>query len=104
MKGLPRWMLGRSLGDKPHGYHVEWDPQGGKPIEHDTYTCQHCGVVTIVRRDTPQAWCKRCMAMVCEACAPKGACHPQHNPNRLEWMEATENRARLRRIIDLGHE
>jgi len=85
----------------PHGYHVEADPQsGGLGMENDTYTCQHCGAITIMRRGTPQAWCKRCMGMVCEACAPKGACHPERNPNREEWLEAAENRRLFRQTID----
>ena len=96
-----------SLGDKPHGYHEETGPgvlgqRGSFREEHDTFTCQHCGSIQIVRRDTPQAWCKRCMGMVCERCAPNGACHPEHNPNREEWLEAAENRARFRRMIDGG--
>jgi hypothetical protein len=91
-----------SLGNRPHGYHVEFDAQVGfsGQVESDTYTCQHCGSITIVRRDTPQAWCKRCMGMVCESCAPQGACHPETNPNREEWLEAAENRRRLRQIVD----
>jgi len=101
-----------TLGDNPHGYHVEWDPQGGPLQEYDTYTCAHhqhhfggygVGELVIVKRGTPQAWCKRCGGMVCEACAPHGACNPETNPNRDEFMEACENRHRLRRIIDLGH-
>ena len=96
---------GLSLGDKPHGYHEETGPgvlgqRGSFREEHDTFTCQHCGSIQIVRRDTPQAWCKRCMGMVCERCAPAGACHPQRNPNRQEWLEAAENRRLLRQIID----
>jgi hypothetical protein len=92
----------------PHGYHEESGPGllgqwGSFQQENDTYTCQHCGGITIVRRDTPQAWCKRCMGMVCERCAPRGACHPEDNPNREEWLEAAENRHRLRKIIDQGH-
>jgi hypothetical protein len=94
-----------SLTGKPHGYHEESGPgmlgrSGSFHQEHDTHTCQHCGAITLMRKDTQQAWCKRCMGMVCEACAPRGACHPHRNPNREEWLEAMENRQRLRRIID----
>jgi hypothetical protein len=42
------------------------------------------------------------MGMVCAVCAPAGACHPEHNPNREEALEAAENRHRLRRMIDGG--
>lgn len=94
-----------SLGNRPHGYHEESGPaplgqRGSFKQENDTYTCQHCSTITLVHRDTPQAWCKRCMGMVCERCAPNGACHPQNNPNREEWLEAAENRRLLRKIID----
>ena len=97
-----------SLGDKPHGYHEETGP--GEPgrwgsfrQEHDTYTCGHCGGLVLMCKDTPQAWCKRCMGMVCERCAPHGACHPHSNPNRQEALEAAEERYRFRQIIDRGY-
>jgi hypothetical protein len=94
-----------SLTGKPHGYHEESGPGpsgqwGGFRLEHDTYTCQHCGIIVLQRRDTPQAWCKRCMGMVCERCAPKGACHPELNPNREEAIEAVENRRWFRQFLD----
>ena len=101
-------LLRLSLGNKPHGYHEESGPAplgqwGSFHQENDTYTCQHCGTLRLMRQDTPQAWCKRCMGMVCELCAPAGACNPRDNPNRQEALEAAEERARFRRIIDRGY-
>jgi hypothetical protein len=95
-----------SLGDNPHGYHEETGPAplgswGSVHDENDTYTCQHGGGhIVIVRRDTPQAWCKRCGGMVCEYHAQFGACHPELNPNNQECFEIAENRRLFRQMID----
>lgn len=87
--------MGRlSLGDRPHGYWVEFEPGSdsvAKKIERDTYRCQHCGFqVRHMHKMQPRAICKRCMGDVCEKCAPRGACHPQTNPNYMELLEKLE--------------
>lgn len=76
----------------PHGYHVEFDVGSDRgAIEHDTYRCQHCGQLVLVKdKLQPQAVCKRCMQKVGECCAHRGACHPITNPNFEEWLEQQE--------------
>lgn len=84
----------------PHGYHVEYSVErDGGAKENDTYTCQHCGKIILVKdRDQPQAVCRRCDGMVCEECSPRGKCHPITNPNRDEWMDCVETLAHTREI------
>jgi hypothetical protein len=85
----------------PHGYYCESGPDG--IVEHDTYMCQHGegGHMVIQKKGTVQAWCKRCMGMVCEYHAQFGACSPQ-NPNREQWLEQMEARERFRRDLTGG--
>lgn len=94
----------RSIGSKALGYMVECSP-GGKTIEHDTFTCQHCNRIVEVKPFCSPSdiefggQCKGCMGLVCLACYDKAECRPIE-----KWCEQQERkwrfRAQLREIYD----
>ncbi len=70
---------------RPHGYLVT--AGDGRPTEHDTVSCAHCGghvLVAAGRRvqaddhagQLPLGWCGRCAAVICAACEARGVCDP----------------------------
>ena len=73
-----------------HGYRTETGPDiAGGISEADTYTCQHCNHVHRVaagaKGQMQLTWCKKCMGLVCPACAAL-PCDPM--AAKLERWEA----------------
>lgn len=59
------------------GYYRNDDrPSGGKLAEDDVQTCTHCQAVIKMRKwKDDGAWCGRCEAPICTACAPRLLTH-----------------------------
>lgn len=79
----------------PRGYSRITDPDGGRPVEVDTQTCQHCNViidipVTARPEDVVAARCGGCWQIICLKCKGEqvrtGTCDPIWK--KLERMEA----------------
>jgi hypothetical protein len=74
---------------KPGGYLVLVDPDLPKPVEHDTFTCQHCNRVVVVKPMCDPASlggrCTVCNGLICERCCGKG-CDPLEE--KLQRIEA----------------
>jgi hypothetical protein len=90
---------------KAGGYSIITTP-GAKPIEHDTFTCAHCGFVTFTKSGfgcmevaviqfdhavtmRQVSRCRRCFEYICPKCEGRD-CTP-----RLASIEAEEKKARV---------
>ncbi len=64
--------------------------------EHDTFSCQHCNHVVVVKPycDAADAGglCKQCMGLICGPCVDAGECTPL-----LKRIEQMEDRGRFLR-------
>ncbi len=81
----------------PGGYLQIVEP--GRPdVEHDTFTCCHCGSIVLVNaRQSPAdsgGFCLCCMKPICKGCATKGGCDPF-----MKKVEQAEKRDYLLRQI-----
>lgn len=67
-------------GLKARGYTVERGSGSGADVEHETFTCCHCGGGTIIpHRATPEQlgrFCLSCNQMTCMKCAKDQRCTP----------------------------
>ncbi|HEU4727692.1 MAG TPA: hypothetical protein VFT22_07380 [Kofleriaceae bacterium] len=72
---------------------AEWTHAGGQQLARPTFTCCHCGNVTIVperaRAEDCGGFCRQCMKPTCTSCADKG-CTPFERE-----IERQEARGRL---------
>lgn len=68
---------------------AEWTHASGQTLTRPTFTCCHCGDVTIVplkaRAEDCGGFCRMCMLPTCATCADKG-CTPFER--KLEQQEA----------------
>lgn len=80
----------------PQGYATWTTPE--RTVERDSFTCHHCGRITIVPPKADPAnlggLCKQCMGLICPRCTTDPRCVPLLK--RIEQMEA---RDRLRRAV-----
>jgi hypothetical protein len=64
-------------------------------VEHDTFTCQHCGRIVVVRHGcSPEELggrCTCCGGLICPDCVGKGC---DHIEKKLERAEAREKALR----------
>lgn len=91
---------------KPGGYSIITDP-GARPVEHDTFSCAHCGFITftkagwgpmqvaVIRKDGSMymkdvAKCFKCDEYVCPRCEG-GECMPKMK--RIEQEEKAARKA-----------
>jgi hypothetical protein len=93
--------MARAEGSRPKGYLVETGPDQA-PKEADTFTCQHCCKIVIVRPFCSPSdiefggQCKGCMGLICLTCYNKPGC--DHIEKKLERAESS---ARFR--ASMGH-
>ena len=96
----------------PSGYSIITDPAAGRPIEHDTFTCAHCGFITFtsggvgkpmqvvvmsadgIPRTMDARKCGTCWQWVC----PKASCNDCQS--RFAKIEAEEKAALKKFICD----
>lgn len=81
------------------GYAFSFDG-GGIRQEADTFTCQHCNHIVIVRPKCDPAdlggMCRLCMKMICPKCVDVGTCDPIEK--KLERWEARDRALRSYQI------
>lgn len=93
---------------KPTGYSIITDPDAPRPIEHDTFTCNHCRAITFTKAGHGVLTCavigpggvvamkevhkcRNCMQEICPRCEGKPCVH---------WEKAMEEEeAAARRLI-----
>lgn len=85
---------------KPQGYLTITDPEKGKSIEADTFTCAHCNSISIIKIKSNNVegtggMCLLCYKLICDPCVDQGECTPFEK--KLEQME---QRARFLRKVD----
>jgi hypothetical protein len=79
----------------PGGYAFSFDPIGVRQ-EADTFTCNHCNRVVVVKPKCDPAdlggMCRLCMKMICPDCVNIGSCDPMEK--KLERIEASDRARR----------
>lgn len=79
----------------PQGYGIIFD-LNGIVEEHDTFRCEHCGRIVIVKPkcnpDDLGGMCRICMKMICPSCVDLGSCVPFEK--KLEEQERRDRRLR----------
>lgn len=95
----------------PHGYGVERGPDGRVVREMDTFRCNHCHRIVIVKPLRPPedlgGLCKICMDYLCKSCvekaerAPAGrGCVPYER--QMDEASARERFLRSAGILEVG--